>query len=435
MENENQRALTPKRTKRAAIADLPENVSVFAIQKPTGTKWRVQLGKRFTGGRRVTHDVSSIQAAKKWIFTDAQKLKADPGSLLDLKARAGSTVFELSSAQINEAVAAFKRLKGIGIGMTLTEAVDYAIKHSRPDAGVISVAEAIEKALARKKSKSKSYKDNLGRRWRRFEKWLPPAKRKAIHTVTQLDVRRFLSGCDLEPQGEGNELRNLSVLFSWAVQFHHMTVNPCKGIQTEESGEKEPPRVLTIREVKELIDLALTEIKEPIRVGKGKSGKGKMSIITVYPGDLIPWLTVGLFAGIRPDETLRLDWEDIDFERRQIDLPAKKTKGRTRRIIPMEPNLIAWLKPYRPENGKGRICKNLRWKFRAFQKAAGEKWNPWPKDGLRHSYASYHLAKTQHAGLTSESMGHRDTNMLYRHYRDVIKEQGDIDAFWKLNPP
>ena len=52
MENENQRALTPKRTKRAAIADLPENVSVFAIQKPTGTKWRVQLGKRFTGGRR-----------------------------------------------------------------------------------------------------------------------------------------------------------------------------------------------------------------------------------------------------------------------------------------------------------------------------------------------------------------------------------------------
>jgi hypothetical protein len=126
VENENQRALTPKRTKRAAIADLPENVSVFAIQKPTGTKWRVQLGKRFTGGRRV-HDVSSIQAAKKWIFTDAQKLKADPGSLLDLKARAGSTVFELSSAQINEAVAAFKRLKGIGIGMTLTEAVGYAI--------------------------------------------------------------------------------------------------------------------------------------------------------------------------------------------------------------------------------------------------------------------------------------------------------------------
>jgi hypothetical protein len=54
---------------------------------------------------------------------------------------------------------------------------------------------------------------------------------------------------------------------------------------------------------------------------------------------------------------------------------------------------------------------------------------PWPKDGLRHSYASYHLAKNQHAGLTSESIGHRDTNMLYRHYRDLIKEQGILTHF------
>jgi hypothetical protein len=23
---------------------------------------------------------------------------------------------------------------------------------------------------------------------------------------------------------------------------------------------------------------------------------------------------------------------------------------------------VAWLKPYRPENGKGKICKNFRWK-------------------------------------------------------------------------
>jgi hypothetical protein len=56
------------------------------------------------------------------------------------------------------------------------------------------------------------------------------------------------------------------------------------------------------------------------------------------------------------------------------------------------------------------------------RKAAAEKWDPWPKDGLRHSYASSQ-AKTHHAGLTSKSMGHPDTNLLYRDYRDVIKEQ------------
>jgi hypothetical protein len=57
----------------------------------------------------------SLDKARKWIFGDAQKQKANPGSLVDLKARAGSAVFELSSAQINEAINAFKRLGEINM--------------------------------------------------------------------------------------------------------------------------------------------------------------------------------------------------------------------------------------------------------------------------------------------------------------------------------
>ena len=48
---------------------------------------------------------------------------------------------------------------------------------------------------------------------------------------------------------------------------------------------------------------------------------------------------------------------------------------------------------------------------------------------------SFHLAKFRHAEDTAENMGHRNTNMLYKHYRDVIKDQEDVDAFWKLGPP
>ena len=59
-----------------------------------------------------------------------------------------------------------------------------------------------------------------------------------------------------------------------------------------------------------------------------KVGKTKMSVIKVHPGELVPWFVLGLFAGLRPEETVRLDWADIDFDRRQIDLPAKKTSQR-----------------------------------------------------------------------------------------------------------
>jgi hypothetical protein len=83
----------------------------------------------------------TLDKARRWIFGDARKQKVNAGSLLELRARAGSTAFELSPAQINEAINAFKRLGEMN--MSLTEAVDFAIKHARPDAGIISIEEAI----------------------------------------------------------------------------------------------------------------------------------------------------------------------------------------------------------------------------------------------------------------------------------------------------
>lgn len=63
--------------------------------------------------------------------------------------------------------------------------------------------------------------------------------------------------------------------------------------------------------------------------------------------------------------------------------------------------------PYRPASGEGKKVQNFRWKFQAFAKAVN--FSPWPKDCLRHSYASYHLAK--------------------------FKDAADIEKFWKLTPP
>jgi hypothetical protein len=68
----------------------------------------------------------TLDKARKWIFGDAYKQKAAAGSLLELKARAGTAIFELSSVQVNEAINAFKRLGKVN--MSLTEAVDFAIK-------------------------------------------------------------------------------------------------------------------------------------------------------------------------------------------------------------------------------------------------------------------------------------------------------------------
>ena len=39
---------------------------------------------------------------------------------------------------------------------------------------------------------------------------------------------------------------------------------------------------------------------------------------------------------------------------------------------------------------------------------------------MRHSFASYHLALHESADKTALEMGHRDTRMLFRHYREIV---------------
>lgn len=162
------------------------------------------------------------------------------------------------------------------------------------------------------------------------------------------------------------------MLFGWAVQHNFIASNPCRGIASESKDEeKKPPRVLTIPEVIQVLALAQKEVVQPLKVARDE-----IADITVKAWDLIPYLTIGLFAGFRPEETRRLEWHEMDFKRGVIRLPAHKAKGRMKRRVAMAPNLIAWLEPCRPENGKGRIILNWRWKFRAFTKALGEGWHP-----------------------------------------------------------
>jgi hypothetical protein len=90
----------------------------------------------------------------------------------------------------------------------------------------MSIYDAIEAARKSKKSNRKAYLDDLTRRWRRFAKCLPAEKRKAINIITKPIIRKFLTECNLAPEGEPNMSWNISVLFSWAADHHNLAENP-----------------------------------------------------------------------------------------------------------------------------------------------------------------------------------------------------------------
>jgi len=104
--------------KKSPIADLPASVSCRKVQNSAGvTYWRVRVGKKFTGGSVLEKNFVSLGKAKEWIFGDIQRLKAQPGSLIELKASAGAAAFSLTPAQITEAVDAYRRLAETPLGL------------------------------------------------------------------------------------------------------------------------------------------------------------------------------------------------------------------------------------------------------------------------------------------------------------------------------
>lgn len=419
---------------KAKIKDLPPGVGVGKATNGRGKEyWRVRLGKRFTGGPIILKDFSRLEEARMWIFGDAQKDKASPGAIIDLKEKAGRVAFELSASQLHESAGALKELEKAG--MTLTEAIQFAIRHAKPVAGVLSVAQAIEEALAEKsRSKRPAYLADLGKRWRRFERWLPADRKRAINGITKFDIRKFLNDCKLKPVGERNMLRNVSVLFSWAVNQHHMAENPCLGITIEESTTKKAAvRILKIDEARKMLHFVATGFKVEADESEKDAWREKFGAISlmVPPMDMAPIIAVGCFGGVRPEESARLTWEMVDFKRKHIDLPAEITKDGDRRIVEMSDNLAEWLMACRKTSGL-LLPSNFRRKRWALTRALN--WDVWPDDILRHSYGSYHLAKFRNAGLTSEQMGHKNARMLYAHYREVVKESDDIASYWGLLP-
>ena len=112
-----------------------------------------------------------------------------------------------------------------------------------------------------------------------------------------------------------------------------------------------------------------------------------------------------------------------------IEVTALKAKTRRRRLVKISANLAEWLKPLARENGPV-ICEGWRARMISLREKAGVEWK---KNGMRHSYASYHLSKHEDANSTALQLGHANTEMLFSHYRELVHPE-DATEYWNLAP-
>jgi integrase len=157
---------------------------------------------------------------------------------------------------------------------------------------------------------------------------------------------------------------------------------------------------------------------------------------------ILPGVILGMFGGLRPQsEVQRIDWSSIQLGRGFIQVAADRTKTARRRLVTVQHAMRSWLLYWSggaelPSSGRLWPSEATgRRRLREAREACGwnEESNPWPHDVLRHSFASYHLAKWSDAAKTAGELGHSTTKLLFQHYREVVTPE-DTTAFWGLRP-
>jgi integrase len=219
-------------------------------------------------------------------------------------------------------------------------------------------------------------------------------------------VDNWLRDLPLSPKSRANYRANIGVMFSYAVSRRMLDSNPILHTAKPKLIDS-PPEIFAVDELRGVLEAAKR----------------------VSP-DVLPMLVLGGFGGLRDAEIKRLDWSEVDLARRHIEVTAAKAKSARRRIVPIQPNLAAWLSPYAGMNGR-LAPVGARKKLDRVRKAAGLA--RWPKNGLRHSFASYRLAAIQNAPQVAAELGHTSPQMLYSTYRELVLPE-EAERYWKIVP-
>ena len=194
-------------------------------------------------------------------------------------------------------------------------------------------------------------------------------------------------------------IAKIGPFFTWCVREGYCESNPCKAVKRPRSDDS-PPAIFTPPETKKLLQTALR-----------------------YDPRLVPYLAIGLFAGVRPLEIERLTWADV--LEHYIEITAAKAKTRKRRLVSLSDNLKQWL-----ALGGDLPLTNKRKRLARVVQIAGLNWKP---DIMRHSFASYHLAMHTSADKTALELGHRDSKMLFAHYRELVTKEA-AQSYWSIRP-
>ena len=256
-------------------------------------------------------------------------------------------------------------------------------------------------ALFQKRSKSHREKvEKVG-------KWLARDLRMPLKAVTPLAMVQWFAGIPGSETQRATVYRYARLFFNWTVKIDLLDKSPFRAVDCPRPRSRKD--ILDAGQMQALLD---AEMSDEMRAS----------------------ILLGGFAGLRSIEIQRMNWEDIDVKAGQIWVRPEVSKqhhGMMDRIVDFTEPMTKRKKFFTGK--KGRIVPGSARAFYEERRRLAAKlgWDGFPENSLRHSFATYHLARCKSAPLTAFQMGHSSPAMVQRVYA-VPAARADSEAWWRI---
>ena len=326
-----------------------------------------------------------------------------------LKAKAHKNPLVLSDIDAitrHEVLAALSRLREHRA--SITEAVDFFLKHARPVKAEATIQAVMDEFNTVKEKAGLSAKYLTTAKDSFFAPFRDHFRNCLITDVTADVAEKYIYRHKTwNPTTRATHIRHLNVLFNFAIERGHATLNPLSKVQRpKRQANNTSEKVLTVEQVISLLQYAFkNDFKQECAA-----------------------LVLTLFCGVRTDEVDRLIWDKIKLDEQPPVVVLDHTKANRRRVNAIPENALQWLKELR---STGRVtADNHKGRMRWMRKASKIEYQ---QNSARISFASYHVAGHEDPAKTSLLLGHQSPSLLWNTYRAIVTKE-DAKRYWQITP-
>ena len=360
----------------------------------------------YHGGKRQRRAFSDLELARQEAEVAANKICAGELDVLTLTS-ADRTAYVRSMEMLKPlgtplemVVMQFVEAEKLLQGRSLLEAAKFYTRHHPGKVATKRVSEAVDEMVEAKKS------DGLSDVYVRDLKWrlgrFADTFKCPINMVLAGEIQDYLRSIKGAGRSRNNTRKGIQTLFHYAQSRGYL------------------PKGMT-----EADDLPLAKensgaiaIFTPAEMAK---------LLTHADENLIPFLAIGAFAGLRHAELKRLDWSEVDLVGGHIEVKAEKAKTASRRLVPIPDNLRRWLAPRHEGSGKMVSISDVNLALGKLTNSDEVKVK-WRRNGLRHSFISYRVAEIQNVPQVALEAGN-SPKVIFSNYRELVKPADAVKWF------